>query len=68
MAHPEVGLRARLRRGLRRFTELDEGQDVVEYGLLAAFISIAAVLTLSLIGPLVDNLYQEVLDVLQLAP
>jgi Flp pilus assembly pilin Flp len=39
----------------------------VEYGLLAALISIAAVLTISLIGPLVDAMYQQVLAVLQTA-
>jgi len=45
----------------------DEGQDVVEYGLLAALVSIAAVLTIQLIGPLVDAMYQQVLAVLQTA-
>jgi Flp pilus assembly pilin Flp len=35
----------------------DEGQDLIEYGLLGAFISIVAVVTLQAIGPLVDALY-----------
>jgi len=38
----------------------DEGQDVVEYALLAAFISIVAIATLQLIGPLVDGIYQDI--------
>jgi Flp pilus assembly pilin Flp len=38
----------------------DQGQDTVEYGLLAAFISIAALLTIKGIGPLVESLYQDV--------
>jgi Flp pilus assembly pilin Flp len=38
----------------------DEGQDVIEYGLLAAFISIVALLTLKAIGPLVNGLYEKV--------
>jgi Flp pilus assembly pilin Flp len=38
----------------------DEGQDVVEYALLAAFISIVAIATLTLIGPLVDGIYQRI--------
>lgn len=35
----------------------DEGQDMVEYALLAAFISIFAVLAIKAIGPLVNALY-----------
>ena len=38
----------------------DSGQDTVEYGLLAAFISIAALLAIKAIGPLVESLYQQV--------
>ena len=40
----------------------EEGQDMVEYGLLAAFISIVAVITIKAIGPLVNDLYQKVKD------
>jgi Flp pilus assembly pilin Flp len=46
----------------------DEGQDVVEYALLAAFISIVAIATLQLIGPLVDGIYQNIHDALNSAP
>ena len=67
MAHSEAVPGARSGEWLRRFVRNDEGQDVVEYGLLAALISIAAVLTIQLIGPLVDALYQQVLVVLQSA-
>ena len=35
----------------------DEGQDMVEYGLLAAFISIVAIAALQAIGPLVNAVY-----------
>ena len=42
----------------------DEGQDMVEYGLLAALISIAAVLAVQAIGPLVSDLYVRVKDAL----
>jgi Flp pilus assembly pilin Flp len=38
----------------------DEGQDIVEYGLLAAFISISAVLVIKILGPLLVPLYQSV--------
>ena len=48
--------------GLERFIHQDDGQDVVEYGLLAAFISIAALLAIRAIGPLVNDLYVRVRD------
>lgn len=38
----------------------DEGQDMVEYALLAAFISIVAIATLRLIGPLVNTIYTNI--------
>jgi Flp pilus assembly pilin Flp len=38
----------------------DSGQDLVEYGLLAAFISIASVATLRLIAPLVAALWDTI--------
>jgi Flp pilus assembly pilin Flp len=47
---------------LERFLHDEDGQDVVEYGLLASFISIAALLTIKAIGPLVNNLYVKVKD------
>lgn len=38
----------------------ESGQDMVEYALLAAFISIIAIITIRNIGPLVDTVYQNV--------
>ena len=43
-----------------RLLRRQEGQDLTEYGTLAAFISIVSVLTVRNIGPLVDALYQLV--------
>jgi Flp pilus assembly pilin Flp len=40
----------------------DEGQDLTEYALLAGFISIAAVVVIKQIGPLVNALYEQVKD------
>lgn len=40
------------------------GQDLTEYGLLAAFLSIAAVVTVRTIGPLIVPLYERVHAVL----
>jgi len=40
-----------------RLLREDSGQDMVEYGLLSALISIVAVATLMTIGPLVSYLF-----------
>jgi Flp pilus assembly pilin Flp len=47
-------------RFLTRLIREDKGQDMVEYALLAAFISIVAIVTIRNIGPLVDAVYQNV--------
>jgi Flp pilus assembly pilin Flp len=41
----------------KRLLREDSGQDMVEYGLLSAFISIVAIVTLKSIKPLVAMLY-----------
>ena len=43
----------------------EAGQDVIEYALLAAGISIAAIVTIKLIGPAVNNIYVKVNDALK---
>jgi Flp pilus assembly pilin Flp len=45
---------------LERLMKEDEGQDVVEYALLAAFISIFAIVTIRAIGPLVNQIYTNI--------
>ncbi len=45
---------------LNRLFRDEKGQDMVEYALLASFISIVAIATLRLIGPLVDGIYQDI--------
>ena len=42
---------------MKRFLNEDSGQDMVEYGLLAAFVSIVAIGALRAIGPLVNTVY-----------
>ena len=49
---------------LEQFIQDDEGQDMVEYALLAAFISIVAVAVIKLIGPLLNTLYTNVKNAL----
>lgn len=49
---------------LMRFLREEDGQDMVEYGLLAAFISIVAILALQAIGPLVNAVYVSIQNAL----
>ncbi len=45
---------------LRKLIRREEGQDLIEYAVLAAFISVIAIVTVKSIGPLVDALYLAV--------
>ncbi len=45
---------------LKKLFEDERGQDIMEYGLLAAFISVVALATIKLIGPLFEPLYESV--------
>jgi Flp pilus assembly pilin Flp len=38
----------------------DKGQDMVEYALLASFISIVAIVALRAIGPLVRTIFENI--------
>ena len=40
----------------------EEGQDMVEYALLAALISIVAIAIIILMGPYLKNLFQDVIN------
>lgn len=45
---------------LRNLLREEEGQDIIEYGVLAFFISIVAIVTIKLIGPLLTPIYQSI--------
>jgi Flp pilus assembly pilin Flp len=45
---------------LRNLFKDERGQDMVEYALLGSFISIVAIATLRLIGPLVLAIYDAI--------
>ena len=49
---------------LVHFIKHEEGQDTVEYALLAAFISIFAIVAIRAIGPLVNTIYVNVKNAL----
>ncbi|HCG00359.1 MAG TPA: Flp family type IVb pilin [Chloroflexi bacterium] len=42
----------------------EEGQDMVEYALLAALISIVAIAIIILLGPYLKDLFQDVVNAL----
>ena len=45
---------------LSRMLREDDGQDMVEYALLASFISVVAIVAIRAIGPLVRTIYENV--------
>ncbi len=49
---------------LRKLLYNESGQDMIEYALLASFISIVAIATLRLIGPLVSTIYENIVAAL----
>ena len=50
---------------LKSFLRDDSGQDMVEYAVLAAFVSIVAIATIRTLGPLLTTIYTNVVDALQ---
>ena len=49
---------------IHRRLEREEGQDMIEYALLAALISIVAIAIILLVGPYLKNLFQDVVNAL----
>ncbi len=45
----------------------EDGQDMIEYALLAAFVALAAAAILVVLGPAVAGIYQRLLGFLQKA-
>jgi len=45
---------------LRKLFSEESGQDMIEYALLASFISIVAIAALRLIGPLIVAIYEDI--------
>ena len=46
-----------MKRMWARFIRQDEGQDLIEYGLLAAFISIIAIVAITSVGSSLQTTY-----------
>lgn len=50
---------------IRNMTRRDEeGQGMIEYGLLIALISVAAIVVITLIGPQLKSIFQQVVNAL----
>lgn len=49
---------------LKKLIKDEGGQDLMEYGILAAFVSIVAIAIIKLIGPFVNDLYVMVKNAL----
>jgi Flp pilus assembly pilin Flp len=62
-----MGQRAWPKPAVQPFFEREEGQDMIEYALLAALISIVAIAIILLIGPYLDNLFADVVNALGVA-
>jgi pilus assembly protein Flp/PilA len=45
---------------IRRFIREEEGQDLVEYALLIAFVSLAAVVGMQALGTAINNTYTSI--------
>ncbi len=52
---------------ISNFLRDEEGQDLIEYGLLAAFIAIVAVVLLVLFRSPINNIYLRILEYLNSA-
>jgi pilus assembly protein Flp/PilA len=52
----------KLRAMIDALTNREEGQDMVEYALLAALISIVAIAIILLLGPYLKDLFQDVVN------
>ena len=57
---PTVWRRKTVKTLINRFVREEDGQDIIEYSLLAAFISVVAWITLQNIGQDVEVMYSEV--------
>ena len=50
---------ARWARPLRRFVRADQGQDLLEYGFLAALIAVLAIAGVTLLGQQLDAVFWQ---------
>ena len=63
--HLIISQQLRVLEALERLMNREEGQDMIEYALLAALIAIAAIAVIVLVGPELRKLFQDVINGLQ---
>jgi Flp pilus assembly pilin Flp len=64
MTHFVLTQQSKLREMVETLLNREEGQDMVEYALLAALISIVAIAIIILLGPYLKDLFQDVVNAL----
>jgi pilus assembly protein Flp/PilA len=47
-------------KALKNFIVAEEGQDLVEYALLAALLSIVSIAALTTLGPVIANVWTQI--------
>lgn len=57
-----VTFQSKLQQMIDTLTSQEEGQDMIEYALLAALISIVAIAIIILVGPYLKDLFQDVVN------
>ena len=57
-----VAQQMKLRAMVAELLNREEGQDMIEYALLAALISIVAIAIIVLVGPYLKDLFQDVVN------
>ena len=62
MAHLAITVQSKLQQMINSLTSQEEGQDMIEYALLAALISIVAIAIIILVGPYLKDLFQDVVN------
>ncbi len=57
-----IAQRMKLQELVQALLAREEGQDMIEYALLAALISIVAIAIIILIGPYLKDIFQDVVN------
>jgi pilus assembly protein Flp/PilA len=60
MTHGDSLGRKEMLSAVKRVLVDDEGQDLIEYALLAAFIALAAIVAITQLGTAVNNIYTRI--------
>jgi pilus assembly protein Flp/PilA len=57
-----------MKNALIRFVRDEEGQDLIEYSLLAALIAVGSIAVLGLVSDEIDNIFGRIIAALAAAP